>query len=120
MLFRESATANKAFITIRHPLNMTRLVIVDWILLCTYRRAWDACKLLVLMLLLRFRVRFGAWPALARHRHAVLRPQPDGIHCEDVGSLNGSFVNEDRLEDPVVLEDGDVLQVGQSIVKISC
>lgn len=52
-------------------------------------------------------------------RHAVLRPEAGGIRCEDVGSLNGTFVNEDRLKETAVLEDGDVFQVGQSIVRIS-
>ena len=53
------------------------------------------------------------------HRHAVLRVQADGIRCEDVGSLNGVFVNEDRLEGSTVLLEGDTLQVGQSAVKIT-
>lgn len=53
-------------------------------------------------------------------RHAILRPQADGIGVEDLGSLNGSFVNEDRLEGTVVIRGGDVLQVGQTVVKITC
>lgn len=52
-------------------------------------------------------------------RHAILRPGADGIGLEDLGSLNGSFVNEDRLEGVAVLQHGDVLQVGQSIVQIT-
>lgn len=52
-------------------------------------------------------------------RHAILRPQADGIGVEDLDSLNGSFVNEDRLESTVVVRAGDVLQVGQTVVKIS-
>lgn len=53
-------------------------------------------------------------------RHAILRPQVDGISVEDLGSLNGSFVNEDRLEGTVVVRGGDVLQVGQTVMKITC
>lgn len=52
-------------------------------------------------------------------RHAVLQPEAGGIRCQDVGSLNGTFVNEDRLEDIAVLGDGDVLQVGQTVVQIT-
>ncbi|CAM9468919.1 unnamed protein product, partial [Ectocarpus fasciculatus] len=52
-------------------------------------------------------------------KHAILRPGADGIGLEDLGSLNGSFVNEDRLEGVTVLQHGDVLQVGQSIVQIT-
>lgn len=52
-------------------------------------------------------------------RHAVLLPEAGGIRCQDAGSLNGTFVNEDRLEDIAVLGDGDVLQVGQTVVQIT-
>ena len=41
------------------------------------------------------------------------------MSVEDLGSLNGSFVNEDRLEGTAVLRGGDVLQVGQTVVKIT-
>ncbi|CAM9371404.1 unnamed protein product [Ectocarpus sp. 13 AM-2016] len=53
------------------------------------------------------------------NKHAILRPGADGIGLEDLGSLNGSFVNEDRLQGAAVLQHGDVLQVGQSIVQIT-
>ena len=56
---------------------------------------------------------------LLRPRHAVMRPKEDGIHYEDLCSLNGSFVNEERLEGEVVLKAGDILQVGQSVVRIT-
>lgn len=60
-----------------------------------------------------------SWTPTPPHRHAVLRVQADGIRCEDAGSLNGVFVNEDRLEGSTVLREGDTLQVGQSAVKIT-
>lgn len=63
---------------------------------------------------------FACFKPQTPHRHAVLRVEADGVRCEDVGSLNGSFVNEDRLEDSTVLRDGDTLQVGQSAMKITC
>ena len=53
-------------------------------------------------------------------RHAILRPQADGVSIKDLGSLNGSFVNEDRLEGTMVIRGGDVLQVGQTVLSIVC
>lgn len=53
-----------------------------------------------------------------RDRHSVLRVSADWVMCEDVGSLNGTFVNEDKLEGPSKVVAGDVLQFGQSAVRI--
>lgn len=52
-------------------------------------------------------------------RHAILRPETEGIRYEDMGSMNGSFVNEERLEGVFMLKAGDVLQVGQSVVRVT-
>lgn len=43
--------------------------------------------------------------------HARLMPAPDGIILEDLGSKNGTYCNGQRLDEPVVLQDGDTLQV---------
>jgi hypothetical protein len=43
--------------------------------------------------------------------HARLMPAPDGIILEDLGSKNGTYCNGQRLEEPVVLQDGDSLQI---------
>ena len=43
--------------------------------------------------------------------HARLLPAPEGIILEDLGSKNGTHCNGARIDDPVVLQDGDVLQV---------
>lgn len=51
-------------------------------------------------------------------RHSILRASTDGVLCEDVGSLNGTFVNEDRMDGPSKLVAGDVLQFGQSAVRV--
>lgn len=46
-------------------------------------------------------------------RHAEVRTAPDGTHrVTDVGSLNGTYVNRDRVEE-AVLSDGDVVQIGR-------
>jgi hypothetical protein len=44
--------------------------------------------------------------------HAVLEQQADGIHILDQGSLNGTYVNRERVED-ARLADGDELQIGK-------
>src|SRR3712207_2117146 len=35
-------------------------------------------------------------------RHAEFRRGPDGFHVADVGSLNGTYVNRDRIDDVVL------------------
>jgi pSer/pThr/pTyr-binding forkhead associated (FHA) protein len=44
-------------------------------------------------------------------RHATVRIEPIGVVLEDEGSLNGTFVNGERIEQRL-LEEGDRLQVG--------
>ena len=45
-------------------------------------------------------------------RHAVLSRQGAGFSIEDLGSLNGTFVNRRRV-DSQRLEDGDEVQIGK-------
>jgi pSer/pThr/pTyr-binding forkhead associated (FHA) protein len=45
-------------------------------------------------------------------RHAELRRTADGYVVRDVGSLNGTYVNRDRI-DSVLLNNGDEVQVGK-------
>jgi pSer/pThr/pTyr-binding forkhead associated (FHA) protein len=45
-------------------------------------------------------------------RHAEFRRGPDGYSVADVGSLNGTYVNRDRI-DEVVLQGGDEVQIGK-------
>jgi pSer/pThr/pTyr-binding forkhead associated (FHA) protein len=44
--------------------------------------------------------------------HAVLEQRQDGIHIVDQGSLNGTYLNRERVED-ARLSDGDELQIGK-------
>ena len=46
-------------------------------------------------------------------KHAVLVQRDDGLFIEDEGSLNGTFLNRRRIEEPSRLENGDELQVGK-------
>jgi hypothetical protein len=43
--------------------------------------------------------------------HARISPTNQGVLLEDLGSKNGTFCNGVRLEEPVILSDGDVVQV---------
>lgn len=45
-------------------------------------------------------------------RHAEFARTGDTFEVSDVGSLNGTYVNRDRIE-KVVLKDGDEVQVGK-------
>lgn len=45
-------------------------------------------------------------------RHLLLTAANGGFVAEDMGSKNGSFVNECRLAHPAVLKKGDILRLG--------
>ncbi|MGH3355209.1 MAG: FHA domain-containing protein [Nocardioidaceae bacterium] len=45
-------------------------------------------------------------------RHAAFRRTPEGYHVSDVGSLNGTYVNRDRIDD-ILLTGGDEVQIGK-------
>ena len=45
-------------------------------------------------------------------RHAEFRRDPYGVKVRDVGSLNGTYVNRDRI-DEVQLTNGDEVQIGK-------
>ncbi|MDQ2622494.1 MAG: FHA domain-containing protein [Actinomycetota bacterium] len=44
--------------------------------------------------------------------HALLVERNDGVYIDDLGSLNGTYVNRKRIESQR-LEDGDEIQVGK-------
>jgi hypothetical protein len=56
-------------------------------------------------------------PELSR-RHAAVRPIEDGFEVEDLGSLNGTFVNGRRIEGPTRLAAGDSIKVGQNVLEL--
>jgi pSer/pThr/pTyr-binding forkhead associated (FHA) protein len=45
-------------------------------------------------------------------RHAVFRRTPEGYQVVDVGSLNGTYVNRDRI-DAITLTGSDEVQIGK-------
>jgi FHA domain/zinc-ribbon domain len=71
--------------------------------------------------ILRERVTVGRAPSsdvflddvTVSREHALIERRPDGgMHVRDLGSLNGTYVNRERVED-AHLDDGDELQVGK-------
>lgn len=52
---------------------------------------------------------------VSRH-HCRLTRAPDGYSLEDLGSVNGLFVNDQRVTTPVILKPGDKVRLGQDII----
>ncbi|EEP71398.1 hypothetical protein MCAG_01725 [Micromonospora sp. ATCC 39149] len=52
-------------------------------------------------------------PHLSR-RHASVRLTGDGVWLEDLGSTNGTWLNDRRIEVPELLSDGDVIRLGRT------
>jgi hypothetical protein len=50
--------------------------------------------------------------------HAMLRRSGESVVLEDVGSTNGTFVNGERIREPVELRSGDEVRVGQTTFEI--
>ncbi|MDX1600595.1 MAG: FHA domain-containing protein [Anaerolineales bacterium] len=51
---------------------------------------------------------------VSRH-HARLRKTENGVIVEDLGSKNGTHVNGTPVDDPVLLQDGDVISVALAV-----
>ncbi len=56
-------------------------------------------------------------PLISR-RHAVVRAVDKALEIEDLGSLNGTVVNSEKLEAPRRLEPGDVIMVGATTIEV--
>ncbi len=53
--------------------------------------------------------------AYVSRRHAEITGDPQGYHLVDLGSENGTFLNEQRVaaNKPILLHNGDIIQVGK-------
>jgi pSer/pThr/pTyr-binding forkhead associated (FHA) protein len=61
----------------------------------------------------------GGDPALSR-RHAVVREDPPGrAMIEDLGSVNGTYVNGQRVHGIRFVEVGDTVEVGDSKLRLA-
>jgi pSer/pThr/pTyr-binding forkhead associated (FHA) protein len=54
----------------------------------------------------------------ASARHARLDPRLDGVWVDDVGSTNGTFVNDAQITSRRLLQPGDVVRVGETELKL--
>ena len=52
-------------------------------------------------------------------RHAVLRRVDDGLAVEDLGSTNGTFVNEQRISGIVQVAEGDRIRFGNTVWRVA-
>ncbi|MDB5311884.1 MAG: pleD 2 [Gemmataceae bacterium] len=50
-------------------------------------------------------------------KHATIEPISDGYTVSDLGSTNGTFVNDKQLDAPQAIHDGDYLRVGNCIYR---
>lgn len=50
-------------------------------------------------------------------QHARLTPEPGGPILEDLGSRNGTYLGQQRIEGPVRLQDGDTFAVGDILFR---
>ena len=48
----------------------------------------------------------------ASRKHAIIRVGDDRVVLEDLGSANGTLLNDEQVEKPAVLFDGDVITIG--------
>ncbi|MBI3742312.1 MAG: FHA domain-containing protein [Chloroflexi bacterium] len=54
-------------------------------------------------------------PAVSRN-HCEIRQTPDGFELRDLKSANGTFVNEQRVDAPILLRAGDQIRFGETRV----
>jgi hypothetical protein len=54
----------------------------------------------------------------ASARHARIEVRPDGAWIEDLGSTNGTFVNESRIASARRLRAGDVVRMGSTELRM--
>jgi hypothetical protein len=52
-------------------------------------------------------------------RHAILRRIETGFELEDLGSLNGTLLNDVVVKGPTPLRDGDVITIGESRIEVA-
>jgi pSer/pThr/pTyr-binding forkhead associated (FHA) protein len=55
--------------------------------------------------------------ASVSHRHARVYHSDGEWYVEDLGSTNGTFVNDRPLTRPVVLRPGDTVSIGRSVLE---
>ena len=54
---------------------------------------------------------------VSRH-HCVIRQTPEGMVARDLGSRNGSYLNEVLIEEEALLQPGDLLRIGPIVFQV--
>jgi serine/threonine-protein kinase len=62
--------------------------------------------------------KLGRDPEISR-RHAMIRQDGEKLVIEDLGSTNGTFVNDRRIDAPYELSAGDRIAVGDTVLEVS-
>jgi predicted component of type VI protein secretion system len=65
--------------------------------------------------------RFGAHEKGVSRLHCHLRFEGESLLAIDLGSANGTFVNDKRVlpDHPAILSDGDILRLGNLIIEVT-
>ena len=56
-------------------------------------------------------------PEVSR-RHAIVRRLDSGLALEDLGSLNGTWINDRRIDAVTELRPGDVVRFGNTVCSV--
>ena len=51
-------------------------------------------------------------------KHCTIKKSADGILVTDLGSQNGTFVNDVPIKAPTLLREGDVLRIGSTLLTV--
>ena len=55
--------------------------------------------------------------AMVTRRHCLISAGPDGYTIEDLGSRNGTFVNDRQIAQPLLLKHGDVIRIHNNVFR---
>ncbi|MBO11559.1 MAG: hypothetical protein CMJ68_12460 [Planctomycetaceae bacterium] len=51
--------------------------------------------------------------------HCALQPTPEGLRVQDLDTEQGTFVNRERIDEPVFMRPGDLLRVGPLLYQLA-
>src|SRR5438270_2106782 len=63
--------------------------------------------------------RLGGDPKISRRHAAIRRGADQTLTIEDLGSANGTFVNEEEIDAPRALSVGDLIRVGRTVMQVT-
>lgn len=58
------------------------------------------------------------WDDLVSNKHAQVWREGRNVYIVDLGSMNGTYVNNKRIHGLVTLKPGDILKIGDQVVII--